>query len=143
MAKTYDPKQIIVTFGGIIAQGFADGTFLSVSFNEDQFALTVGADGEGARAKSNNNSARIELTLMQTSITNDLLSAVRRADASLPGRAGVLPLQIRDVLGTTLYEAMDCWIVKSPDVEFSKEISERTWILETDYLFDFVGGNLV
>ena len=140
--KTYDPKQIVIVLGGIIITGFADGTFLNITYNEDQFALTVGADGEGARAKSNNNSARIEVSLLQTASANALLSNLRRLDISIPGRAGVVPLQIRDVLGGTLYEAQDCWIVKSPDAEYSKEISERTWILETDNLFDFLVGNL-
>ena len=52
MAKTYDPGQVIITFGPIILEGYADGTFVSIEQNEQSFALTVGSSGEGVRGVS-------------------------------------------------------------------------------------------
>lgn len=139
--RSYDAKMVKISVGGIPVTGFADGAFVNVTYNEDAFALYIGSDGEGGRARSNNESARIAITLSQTSSSNDLLSGLRRADISVPGRAGVVPLQITDLLGRSLYEAEDAWVVKSPDAEFAREIGQREWMLETDKLVDIVGGN--
>lgn len=40
--RTYDPKQVIITVGGIPMSGFADGTFLTVDRDDDQWAKVTG-----------------------------------------------------------------------------------------------------
>jgi len=82
--KTYDPAQVTIIFAGIPISGFAEGTFVSVERNEDSWALQVGADGEATRAKSNNKSGRVTLTLIQSSFSNDALSAVMAVDENTP-----------------------------------------------------------
>lgn len=41
MMQTYDPKKVKVLFLGAPLDGFADGTFVNVSRNEDGFSLVV------------------------------------------------------------------------------------------------------
>ena len=77
---TYDPANVIVSIGGTPMSGFADGTFVMVSRDEDIFSKVSGADGEVSRAKSNNRSGSLTLTLMQTSMSNDVLSAIAVLD---------------------------------------------------------------
>lgn len=138
--KTYDPANVSIVFAGVPVSGFADGTFLSVEFDEDAFNLTVGADGEGARAKTNNRSATIEFTLLQSALANDLLSAVAALDEL--SSDGVGPLLIKDNFGRTLFGAESAWIQKKPRAEFAKEISERVWVVRTEKLdVAFIGGN--
>lgn len=139
MVLTYDPKNISVIVGGKIAHGFSDGSFIKVSRNEQEFNLKVGVDGEGTRAKSNNKSGKIEMTLMQSSSFNDVMSAFASADEL--ANAGVIPVLVRDNNGTTLCTALTAWVQKYPDVEFAKEVGTRQWILETDDIEIFVGGN--
>lgn len=141
MALTnYDPAQVSVIFAGIPISGFADGTFVSIDQNEDSFALTIGSDGEGVRARSNNDSGRVTITLLQSSESNDLLSAAHNADKGTGN--GVAPLLIKDNTGRTIIEANTAWIVRSPAQEFAREASSREWIIETNKLNQFVGGNL-
>lgn len=138
--KTYDPKNIIVTFDGILLTGFADGTFLTAERNTDAYTLVIGAGGEGARARSRDKSGIVTLTLIATALGNDLLSAVAAADEL--GAAGVGPLLVKDLFGTTLIAAQNGWIKKVPKVEFGKEVGSREWVIECEQLEIFAGGAL-
>lgn len=137
--KSYDPAQVSVTFAGIIVEGYADGTFITAARNNQSFTLKVGSSGEGARAKSNDRSGMVTLTLMQNSASNDLLSAQMALDEA--SGDGIGSLLIKDLSGTTLCSAETAWLQKPADVEFAKEISDRQWVIETDVLNIFAGGN--
>jgi len=137
--KTYDPSQVALIVGGFNITGFADGSFVTVARNADAFALYVGTDGEGTRAKSNNKSGRITITLAQSSDSNAILSGIASLDEL--SNNGVVPVLVKDSSGLSLYAAETAWIVKSPDSEFGKELGSREWIIETDNLAMFVAGN--
>lgn len=137
--KTFDPKQFSIIVGGKIISGFADGTFIKITRHEQAFMLKVGVDGEGARAKSGNRSGTFEVSIMNSSASNDDLSAFALAD-EISG-SGVVPVLVKDGSGRTVAEATTAWVQKFPDSEFGKEIGERTWILETDEIVLFIGGN--
>ncbi|TDI74601.1 MAG: DUF3277 family protein [Betaproteobacteria bacterium] len=139
MAKDYDPKKVTLNLGGHIAQGFAEGTFITVARNNDMWTLQSGASGETARSKSNDRSGTIEVTLMQTSITNDYLASKAALDESdLNG--GKFAAGLMDANGTTLVGAVELWVKQQPSMELAKELSDRTWMLETGDLEMFVGG---
>lgn len=139
MAKTYDPKQYSLIVGGHIVGGFADGTFLTAARNNDTWSLNVGADGEGARAKSNDKSGTYVFTLQQTSNSNSVLSGFHTADEV--GNGGQLPVLIKDNNGDTVIESLTAWVRKPADVELGKEITNREWTIETDKMTLLVGGN--
>lgn len=139
MVKTYDPKQVAVIVGGKIMAGFADGSFVKVERNEQAFNLKVGVDGEGTRAKSNNLSGKVTITLMQSSDSNDDLSGFAAADEL--SNTGAVPMLIKDASGRSLFSAVTAWVQKYSDAEFAKEAMTRAWVLETDELLVFEGGN--
>lgn len=140
MAKSYDPKDYSLIVGGHIVQGLADGTFLTVDRNNDTWAGTSGADGEYARAKSNDKSGTIVFTLMQTSQSNSVLSGFHNADEA--NNQGQVPVLIKDNNGDTVVEATTAWVRKPATIELGKEITAREWTLETGKLFMNVGGNV-
>src|SRR3990172_3302697 len=119
--RSYDPAQVTVVFAGIPIEGFADGTFLTAERANPMFNTMVGSDGEGARAKSNDTSGSVTLTLMQTSLSNDALSALAALDET--SGDGVGPLLIKDGLGRTLIQAESAWLEKPANAEFGREIS--------------------
>jgi hypothetical protein len=137
--KTYDPKQVSVIVGGVIGSGFTDGTFVVAERNEDAWNLKVGVDGIGTRAKSGNKSGKVTITLHQSSSFNDTLSGFAQADEL--SNTGAVPLLIRDASGRTLCTALTAWVKKYANAEFAKEVSNRVWVLETDELVIFDGGN--
>jgi hypothetical protein len=139
--KKYDPKAVSVIFGGPIT-GFADGTFVNVAFNEDLFNLVIGADGEACRSKTNNLSARITITLLQSSASNTFLSAAHNVDLNSPLGDGIVPFFLKDLSGDTIMAAENAWVVKPADTEYAREPGSREWTIETDNMQFNVGGNL-
>lgn len=136
--KTYDPKEILAVFNGILITGYAEDSFLSAAMDEDAFTKKTGAGGEVVRTRSNNRGGSVTFTLMQSSPVNDLLSAMGIGDR-LAG-SGVGPLSVKDNLGTTVIAAENAWIKKVSDVEFGKEAGSREWVIDCEALEIFSGG---
>lgn len=137
--KSYDPKQVIFIFAGIQASGYEDGTFITVARDNPAFTNGSGADGEGWRAKSNDKTGTVTLTLLQTSVANDAYSAIAALDEA--SGDGVAPMLLKDNSGRTLCAAATAWIEKVADAEFAREKSTREWVFKTDSLEMFIGGN--
>ena len=138
--KTYDPKLVIITLGGIPISGYAEGTFVSVKPSSDRFTRKVGADGEVARARSADHTHEITITLQQVSPSNTYLSSVLALDTLANG--GVLPLQIIDLSGETLMFWDSAWIKVPPSADFAKESGDRAWVLDTAQIVtEAIGGN--
>lgn len=140
MAKTYDAKRVYITFGPVIIVELAPGSFVTAARDEQAFTKQIGATGEGARSKSNNNAGTVKITLMQTASTNELLTALAKLDEV--SNQGVYPLMVKDGNGTTLIASPGAWIQKLPDVEFAVEAGTREWTFDTDQLEMEVGSNL-
>lgn len=137
--RTYDPKQVMILIGGIPMGGFADGEYVNVERTSDTFTMVSGADGITSRAKTNDRSGSMTLTLAQTSPSNDALSAIALADELT--NSGVVPILIKDGSGTTVFVSAFGWIKKPPAASFAKEIGNRAWILDLADLDVFIGGN--
>lgn len=128
MALTqYDPANIVLAFAGICT-GYAKGTFVKAGRNEETWKLVVGADGTVCRVRNRNVSGRLTLTLMQTSPTNAILSALAVLDEATGG--GVGPLLLKDLGGIELVTSPEAWIIKPPDKDYSDELANREWIIE-------------
>lgn len=138
--RVYDPKDVTITFGNAgVLSGYADGTFVSIDFNEEFYTLQIGSDGEGTRSKTNNLSARVTVSLMQDSPSNDALSTILLTD--LASNLVLHSMQIKDLNGTSLFNAEKMYIVKPPTSEFAREATGREWVFETDSMTFNVGSN--
>jgi hypothetical protein len=136
---TYASDEVRVIVGGVPMSGFADGTFVTVSRDEQAFTKVTGADGTTSRSKSANKSGTITITLKQTSPSNDVLSGFMIADEQ--SNEGVVPVLIKDTSGRTIHSVSAAWVQQMPDNEFGKEISEREWVMDCARIDSFVGGN--
>jgi len=138
--RTYDPKDIIVTIGGVPMSGFADGTFVNVERDNDMFTKVSGADGEISRAKSNDKGGVLTLTLSQTSMSNDVLSGIAVADELT--NSGVVPIFVKDINSLSTFVSAFGWVKKQPAAEYGKVINNREWVVDLADLEVFIGGVL-
>jgi hypothetical protein len=129
-AKIYDPDQYALWFNGVLIQGFADGSFVTVEQMSDAFGSVVGSDGEVARSKSNDRRVKVTFKLLQTSSSNADLSLIHAQDLAAPNGAGVGTLSITDTLGSTKVLANAAWITKYPDADLDRTAKSREWIIE-------------
>jgi hypothetical protein len=136
---TYNPALFFTSFGGSPLSGFADGTFVEIEQNTDDFEVTVGASGETVRTQSNNHSGKITLTLLQSALSNDTLNALYQAD-KLTGQ-NVQPFFAKELNGNTQVSAPNAWVKKAPTIKRGKEIAEVEWVIETDNV-DIIAGSL-
>jgi hypothetical protein len=97
-----------------------------------------GADGEQARAKSNDKSGTFTFTLMQTSLSNAILQGFATADEL--SNNGTFPVLIRDNNGSELETAAIAWVRKPADRGRGKELENREWTVETGELIMVGGG---
>jgi hypothetical protein len=142
--KTFDPGIVAVWFGPTLITGFMDGTVIKASRVNKSFNMKVGVDGTATRSKSNDRSGTIEVTLQQSSMSNDILSAIMQADENFAAAGvspSILPLLVVDNSGRTKLSALTAWISKPADVEFGHDVLGRTWIFETNDLEMAIGGN--
>jgi hypothetical protein len=140
--KVYDPNQVSVIVGTInIEEGWDDGEFLTIEYDENAFETVVSTDGMVTRSKTNNAVATITVKLIQSSPSNDALSALHNVDLITNNGAGVVPLFINDKSGRSKYTALECWVEKFADVAFDREATGREWTLKAAKLITFTGGN--
>lgn len=138
----YDCNEVSSVVCGIpIEGGYGEDTFIEIEYLSPAFVTKVGADGGVTRSKTNDNRAKVTLTLMQGSVENALLSAMHIIDKRASNGAGVGPCMIKDNQGTSLYAGEKSWIVSHPKVTFGKSGEMRVWEIEVANLEAFTGGN--
>lgn len=136
---TIDPSALHVIFGGHRVSGYMPGTFVSVIYDVDAFTKLIGVDGEGAWFKNANLAALVTLTLMQSSQSNDVLSAALTLDRAAPG--GILtPMSVAEVNGTSHFVTEKARVMKLPDSVWADTVQGRAWVIGTTRLNGIVGG---
>lgn len=136
--RTYDSSQVVLTVGGAVISGFAEGTFITVERDDQNFTKVIGADGTASRRKTTNRSGSLTLTLSQTSPSNDVLSALMVKDED---GSGVVPVLLKDNSGSTRIFSSAAWIQGMPTIEFSGELTNREWVIEMAYIEAELAGN--
>jgi hypothetical protein len=129
LVSTYDPKKVIITLGGVPINGYADGTFVQIDPNSEAWTKKVGADGEVARGLSNDNTHTIQITLLQTSLSNTYLRTVMNAD-KLTG-LGMLTLSFMDLNSGEAHFWPQAWVTTDPSLGRAKETTDVQWTIHT------------
>lgn len=138
--KTYDPSNVQIIMGGHAVTGYADGTFIDISPDEQRYNKTTGADGETSRSRTNNRAKTVTITLKQTSVSNDFFSGLAAADDL--NNAGAVPFAIKEIgTGRTLGFAQAAWIENDPNLTYSKDVEDRAWTIATSGMDLLIGGN--
>ena len=136
----YSPEDVVILLGGIYRiEGVFDGTFISISEEEDRWSTSVTVDGRVTRTHKKSPLHTVSITLSSTSEDNGVFSSWASTDGLLFG--AVLPLFIKDSRGTSLFYSPMTWIEKVPDSGFSTEVEGREWVLKASGATHIIGGN--
>ena len=129
MAKTHDIRKWILVVGGVPVSGFAEGDAFSLEFDEDDWSLTVGADGEDARSYIPSGAGTLTINLMATSLSNDAFNAARLLD-ELTGQAQ-FPVLLKNANGTEGWAAARAWVQRPANVSVGRDVGAREWIVRS------------
>ena len=127
---TYKPGEVQLLVAGAKITGYADGTFIVASRDENSVNKVVGADGHVSRAINSNRGGSIRITLLQTGLGNDVLNKFAEYDENTG--LGVFKVAVKS--GETTIFAANGWVEKHPDYEFGKESGNREWTIGVDHL---------
>ena len=124
MVQTYNPKDVRVTIAGLIANGFSDGTSVTVEKSESNlYNEHVGAQGEVSRTSTTNRTALLKISLKQTSPFNAALQKI-----ALTLNVAKFPVSITNSSDLKyLGGAAECWIKTVPNKELGGEEQMREW----------------
>ncbi len=134
---SYNSRDVDVIFGGLRLSGWAPDTFCDIEYENDSWSLTIGADGEGIRSRSNDLSAKVTLRLLPSSDANTKLHAQWMADQA-SGRATV-PLVILHVPDGTSHTSDGCWVMKPPKKTYAAKSEPLEWVIQAYRLFPTYG----
>lgn len=131
-------NDLTLIVGVIPVHGYSDGVGINITFDNEFFTGKAGVDGEFTRVLNKMRSTMISITVLQGTSANDELSAILDADlaANVP-----FPVFLRDRSGRTIGECPACYIKKTPDHGFGKEVQDRTWEIQASRWIEFLGGN--
>lgn len=125
--RTFDFKNYDLIVGDNLISGFAEGSSIEVSPESPGFTDKVGVDGEVTSARSHDKRANMTITLMASSESNDVLSAIYAADRAGINGEGVLSVALVNREGTDEHRASQARIMQGPDVALDAEVGERSW----------------
>lgn len=135
--KTYKPSDLKLTLAG----SYQVGGIVSVSITfPERYKLIKGIKGQHTRVRNQDKSCVIAVELLQTSVSNDVLSEIVSKDTLTGG--GRLSISIEDNSGTSKFQTNNGFVVGYPETTYSNELSTRTWtfqMLDTNLIL--VGGN--
>ena len=137
----YDSDQYVITLGGIVFAGYADGSFLKIEMESDDYDDVAGTDGTVVRSKNLDGRATVTCSLLQSSFTNNALSAMRLVGLAAPNGANIVPFVMKDLNGTTVCAAAHAWLKRLPDQEFDRAAKSRDWVIRCADMKGFIGGN--
>ena len=137
---TYDPKKVVVLIGNHRVTGFAEDNMIKIKPNGDGFKTFSAADGEVARSVDPNQTFKVTITLSSASKSNDYLSNLHNLDRATG--AGMVPLVVKDLGGTTNFIAAQAWVVNYPEKSLGRSIDTQDWEIDTGRVDAVViGGN--
>ena len=139
MAKvfTYSPKEVQLTFGGYTVTGWQS---ISIARSVDAFKPIRGIRGKHTRVRNADTSCMITIPLLQTSMSNDVLSKIHELD--ITNGTGRIELTLSDISGTSVFNSVEAYIVGYPEVVYSGEFEYRQWRIFCQTTGSYtVGGN--
>ena len=140
--STLDPSRFTLTVIGVQVMGVAPDTFFKFTMEGDQIIDEAGGRGDVTRIINLDQRATVEVTLQQSSPTNDYFSTLLNADLrGLGGSVG--PVSLKDLNGTTSVDAQEGWVMKFADAELGAKPYTRVWKIRLAKARVTIGGSVV
>lgn len=124
--KTYDLKAVYLTIGGYRIGGYGASGGVSMAYGADIATPTVGADGEAAVSRSNDNSMTATITVMETSKSYRDLATLQAAQMAQEAITR-LEFSLEDEINGDKFSDQYAVFLNRPDVAKGKGVGERVF----------------
>lgn len=134
---TYAPSTVTLVLCGYVLTGVVS---ISLQWKSSPFTVKRGIRGQHTRIGTKDRQSTCTIEVLQTSITNDILSEILEQDTR--NYSGRLEFSVKDASGTTQWATTQCFLRAWPDASFSSAIETRKWDVEIlSYISGKIGGN--
>ncbi|URN71118.1 hypothetical protein ECOH1_00058 [Escherichia phage ECOH1] len=135
MYQQYSPKDVVCSWNGIAIEGFAPDSFLRLQRTSPLITPVVGAGGQVALTRNADKTGTIEIELMQTSLSNQMLSAIQAKQDNMELEEDISSnFVIYDPSGSVLATGINAWLQELPQVELGRDQNSKTWIFGCEKL---------
>lgn len=135
MYQQYSPKDVVCSWNGIAIEGFAPDSFLRLQRTSPLVTPVVGAGGQVALTRNADKTGTIEIELMQTSLSNQMLSAIQAKQDNMELEEDISSnFVIYDPSGSVLATGINAWLQELPQVELGRDQNSKTWIFGCEKL---------
>ncbi|MDV3143252.1 MAG: hypothetical protein Q8761_02285 [Sweet potato little leaf phytoplasma] len=125
---TYQPSSVKITIQDFILTGV---TGIALAWGSPAFKPIRGMNGYNTRVASLDESATIRVSLLQTSIANQVLHDIVQQDRQL--RTGRLAVTLKDQVNGSIYSSDAASIITVPDIEYTEDFNDWTWEIWLPY----------
>ncbi|URY12355.1 hypothetical protein [Shigella phage ESh19] len=135
MYQQYSPKDVVCSWNGIAIEGFAPDSFLRLQRTSPLVTPVVGAGGQVALTRNADKTGTIEIELMQTSLSNQMLSAIQAKQDDMELEEDISSnFVIYDPSGSVLATGINAWLQELPQIELGRYQNSKTWIFGCEKL---------
>ncbi|EFG4626607.1 DUF3277 family protein [Shigella flexneri] len=135
MYQQYSPKDVVCSWNGIAIEGFAPDSFLRLQRTSPLVTPVVGAGGQVALTRNADKTGTIEIELMQTSLSNQMLSAIQAKQDDMELEEDISSnFVIYDPSGSVLATGINAWLQELPQIELGRDQNSKTWIFGCEKL---------
>lgn len=124
-----------------ILSGFMEDKIVSIERNAETYALYTGADNTNTRIFNANTSAKVTISLAQTSESNDILTRLYQADADSRDSSGIFSISVVDNSGRSSYFSDEAYIAVVPNSEYGNSMQAREWVIHATRMDAVIAGN--
>jgi|FreactcultuFSWF8_1027224.scaffolds.fasta_scaffold05942_2 hypothetical protein len=140
MLKSFDPRRVMLIIGSHRVSGFMEGEPLTGEPMADGSTSVAGMDGDVARAMNTDPRWTFTANLLQSSDSNDVLSAIYQLDKATNGN-GVVPFLLQDNNGTTIISGAQCWVLRPANISYGSTITGRAWTIHVVAEIENIGAS--
>ena len=134
---TYSPREVLIDIGGYIITGWDN---ISIERSAESFVVVRGIRGKHTRVKNPDTSCTITIPLLQTSMTNDVLSKILQLDEQYGSSR--IDITLKDKSGTSVFSSSEAYIMGYPAISYTGDFTYRTWKIFCQTTSSYtVGGN--
>ena len=136
MYQQYSPKDVVCSWNGIAIEGFAPDSFLRLQRTSPLVTPVVGAGGQVALTRNADKTGTIEIELMQTSLSNQMLSAIQAKQDNMELEEDISSnFVIYDPSCSVLATGINAWLQELPQIELGRDQNSKTWIFGCEKLY--------
>jgi len=125
--QTYDPKNWDLVLGGNLITGWGDNTFISITKESEAYEDAAGVDGEVVRGRKHDERATLEITLMRTSASNQILSDMYNLGRQSANGEDIFSARLVNREGSSEHKAAEAWVQDAPAVSLEGGPNTTTW----------------